>query len=87
MFKRLLLKLAAWMIRRTYVGKKALRVVPSGGVTIVAGEGLIIGSGFDWEKGTFVLKFLENGHSFKHARNVDYRDLRYEKNMGLVFND
>lgn len=88
MWRRALLKLADWLIKHQYVGKRLTRVVPSGEVVIVAGEGRIVGHGFDKDRGVFVLRFLENGHAWKHSRAVDIRDVRYDKKLGgLVFND
>lgn len=87
MWRRALLKLADWLIKHQYVGKRLTRVVPSGELVIVAGEGKIIGSGYDTDRGVFVLRFLENGHAWKHSRAVDIRDVRYDKKLGgLVFN-
>ena len=87
MWRRALLKLADWLIKHQYVGKRLTRVVPSGEVVIVAGQGRIVGHGFDKDRGRFVLRFIEDGHSWIDGRAVDLRSIRHDKNLGLVFDD
>lgn len=87
--KRFLLGVAKRLINWHFVGKTAYRVRPAGdGIMIVSGEGKFIGAGLDVDKGTFVLRFLENGHGWQHSRPVDYRDVRRDPNLkAFVFND
>ena len=81
-----LARLAAWLLKRRFVGRKAYRVATLDGLPVIVGEGKIIAAGM--EPGRFVVKFIESGHTLAHARTIDVRDFRWDRHLKTwVFND
>ena len=86
--RRALARLAGWLLKKRFVGRKAYRVAMLDGLPVIAGEGKIIAAGMEPAKQRFVVKFIENGHTLAHARTIDVRDMRWDRHLKTgVFND
>ena len=79
-----LIRLAAWLMRRRYVGRAAYRLTREVGVPEMKGSGVFVRAGLDLAKGHFILAYEENGKTrIVNPANVKWN--RYYE--GYVFYD